>query len=457
MSHRPVSRREFIKNTALALPLIAAGCSRLPARPAGTRKTTGDFVAVRNGRFELQSRPYFYIGTNLWYGCYLSDPALPGGRQRMVRELDRLQSLGVTNIRLLAGSETSPLAGAIPRGITRAPRDWDEDLLRGLDFCLAEMARRNMRGILFLSNYWQWSGSFAQYVRWITGETIPDPDRPEMARGDWHGFMKFSARFYTVPAANELYRGYITHLIQRRNTVNGRIYRDDPAIMTWELANEPRPGTDDDKTVNDVPVFAQWMDETARFIHAQDSNHLVCTGSEGIWGCLKKPEVFVKVHETPAIDYVTVHMWLKNWGWLKDPQLGPDYETAAARAREHVEQHIVLATDTLHKPLVLEEFGLPRDHEKYAPDSPTAARDDYFRRMFNQVAESCQAGRALQGANFWTWGGEGRAGAGKPDSAGVLTGDPPCEPQGLNSVFDTDQSTLAVIIQANTKLAACAK
>src|ERR1035437_9323991 len=153
MSHRHTSRREFIKTTALALPLIAAGCSRLPARPAGTRKTTGDFVAVRNRRFELQSRPYFYIGTNLWYGCYLCDPALPGGRQRLVRELDHLQSIGVTNIRLLAGSETSPLARAISRGITRAPRDWDEDLLSGLDFCLAEMATRNMRAILFVSNY----------------------------------------------------------------------------------------------------------------------------------------------------------------------------------------------------------------------------------------------------------------------------------------------------------------
>ena len=73
----------------------------------------------------------------------------------------------------------------------------------------------------------------------------------------------------------------------------------------------------------------------------------------------------------------------------------------------------VLATDTLHKPLVLEEFGLPRDHEKYAPESPTTARDEYFRRMFEQVAESCQAGRALQGANFWAWGGEGRAGGNK--------------------------------------------
>jgi hypothetical protein len=38
-----------------------------------------------------------------------------------------------------------------------------------------------------------------------------------------------------------------------------------------------------------------------------------------------------------------------------------------------------------------------------------------------------------------------------------LTGDPPCEPQGLNSVFDTDTGTLAVIAQANEKLAAFAK
>jgi mannan endo-1,4-beta-mannosidase len=121
-----------------------------------------------------------------------------------------------------------------------------------------------------------------------------------------------------------------------------------------------------------------------------------------------------------------------------------------------VEQHTVLATDTLHKPLVLEEFGLPRDHEKYEPETPTAARDDYYGRMFQQVADSCKAGRALQGANFWTWGGEGRPGVGKPDSATGLTGDPPCEPQGLNSVFDTDKSTLAMISQANAKLGALA-
>lgn len=447
-----ISRRNFMKTTALALPLIASGCAGTQTRTSRRPKRGSDFVAILDRRFELHGRPYFYAGTNFWCSCYLSDTDFVGGRARMIRELNRLQSIGVKNIRLLAGSATSPLVGSIPHGITRAPHVYDEALLAGLDFCLAEMAKRDMQGILFLSNYWQWSGGFAQYVRWVTGDEIPDPDLPTMGHGDWSSFMKFSARLYTTPAANELYRGYVAKMIHRRNTINGRLYRDDPAIMTWEIANEPRPGVD--ASNHSVPIFAKWIDETARFIHDQDPNHLVCTGSEGIHGCLDSAADFVECHKSPAVDYVTVHMWLKNWGWLKDFVLGPAYDKAAARAKAHVEEHTMLATDTLHKPLVLEEFGLPRDHGKYSPGSPTTARDDYYRRMFDQVADSCRAGRALQGANFWAWGGEGRAGSGPKDTATRLMGDPFSEPQGLNSVFNTDKSTLAVIARANEKLAA---
>ncbi len=446
MNHPVYSRRNFIKTSALAVPLLAAGCAHL----GGGSPRAEDFVSVRQGEFHLRGRPHYYVGANLWYGCYLSDADLPGGRQRLTRELDLLQSLGVTNIRLLAGSESSPLAGAIPRGITRAPHDYDEALLAGLDFCLAEMAKRDMRAILFVSNYWQWSGSFAEYVRWVTGENIPDPDRPVMAKGDWHAFMEFSARFYKTPAAVQLYRDYVAGLIHRRNTVNGRRYRDDPAIMTWELANEPRPAADNPA---DVAVFCDWVDATARFIHALDPHHLVCTGSEGLNGSLQQESVYIAAHKTPAIDYVTVHMWLKNWSWLTEFQLGPAFEVAAAKAREHVETHNRMACDILHKPLVLEEFGLPRDQEAYGPGTPTTARDEYYRRMFDQVAESARAGRALQAANFWAWAGAGRADAPK-DSAGSYLGDPPCEPQGLNSVFDTDSTTHAIIAAANRKLQA---
>lgn len=447
MKKSGISRRQFVKTSALVLPALVSGCATVCTRTS----SPAEFVRVREGRFELRGRPHFYVGANLWFGCYLADAALPGGRARLVRELDRLKQIGATNIRLLAGSETSPLVGAIPRGITRAPHDYDEALLAGLDFCLAEMAARDMRGVLFLSNYWQWSGSFAQYVRWVTGETIPDPDKPVMAKGDWHAFMQFSASFYQTSAAVDLYRDYVRQLIHRKNTVNGRIYREDPAIMTWELANEPRPCADESTMTKDVPIFCDWVDGTARFIHEQDENHLVCTGSEGVWGSLEKPGVFVAAHKTPAIDYVTVHMWLKNWGWLKAAQLGSDFEVAAGKARDHVEMHNTLATDTLKKPLVLEEFGLPRDLENYSPGSPTSTRDEYYRRMFDQVAESCRAGRSLQAANFWAWAGEGRP-TSPQKSAGTFLGDPPCEPQGLNSVFDSDDGTLAVIARANATL-----
>jgi mannan endo-1,4-beta-mannosidase len=452
MNHRTFPRRDFLRTTALALPLMAAGCAATNHHSRHSPSRKDEFVSVRDGKFLLRDKPYAYVGTNLWFGCYLSEAALPGGRARLRRELDRLQRIGATNIRLLAGSETSPLVGAITRGITKSPREYDEALLRGLDYCLAEMAQRDMRGILFLSNYWQWSGGFAQYVRWATGETIPDPDLPKIAAGDWSAFMKMSARLYATPAANDLYLAFTEHLLQRRNTINGRRYTEDPTIMTWELANEPRPGIDDEATMNDVPRFCEWVDATARFIHERAPQQLVCTGSEGIHGSLKKPEVFIAAHKTPAIDYVTVHMWLKNWGWLKDPVLGAEFEEAAIKARDHVEQHTQIATETLHKPLVLEEFGLPRDHESYDPTSPTTARDEYYRRMFEQVAESCRVGRALQGANFWAWSGEGRAAAQMGATANSFTGDPFCEPQGLNSVFDTDQSTLAVIAKANAKL-----
>jgi mannan endo-1,4-beta-mannosidase len=442
------SRRSFLKTSALALPVLATGCANLRSRSASSR----DFVSVKNSRFELRGRPYFFIGANLWYGCYLGAPNVPGGRQRLVRELDRLQGLGATNLRLLAGSENSSLAGSIPSGITRAPREWDEQLLEGLDFCIAQMAKRDMRGVLYLTNYWQWSGGMAQYVNWVNSEPIPDPDRPQMSAGPWQDFMRFSARFYATPAANELFREYVSRLVNRRNPYTGRLYREEPAIMTWELANEPRPGTDADP--GRLAAFYDWLDQTARFIHSIDDHHLVTTGTEGLHGCLERPDIFLKAHQSPAIDYVNVHLWLKNWSWLKEPHMGPQYEEAVARGLDHVEQHIKLAGDTLRKPLTMEEFGIARDGENLSPSSAVAMRDDYYRRMFQCLVDSCRAGRSLQGVNFWAWGGEGRSREARPNcaDAAVYMGDPFSEPQGLNSVLSTDRSTHSVIATFNQKL-----
>ena len=60
--------------------------------------------------------------------------------------------------------------------------------------------------------------------------------------------------------------------------------------------------------------------------------------------------------------------------------------------------------------------------------------------------DSIHAGSPVAGFNYWTWGGEGRAahsnGWWRPGDS--FMGDPPQEQQGLNSIFNTDSTTLAI-------------
>ncbi len=61
----------------------------------------------------------------------------------------------------------------------------------------------------------------------------------------------------------------IKQIILRRNSVNGRIYRDDPIILAWDIANEPEFWNFDHLEVH------KWIRDMARYIKRLDSNHLV--------------------------------------------------------------------------------------------------------------------------------------------------------------------------------------
>ena len=37
-----------------------------------------------------------------------------------------------------------------------------------------------------------------------------------------------------------MYKDHIEHYVNRRNTYNGRLYKEDPTIFYWDLINEPR-------------------------------------------------------------------------------------------------------------------------------------------------------------------------------------------------------------------------
>ncbi len=400
------------------------------------------YIHVRGTHFEFNGKPFFFAGTNLWYGAYLGSPGVTGDRERLIRELDKLKSIGLTNLRICAASEESEMNKAIKPAIQKSPGVYDEEILEGLDFILAEMNKCGMHAVLYLNNYWQWSGGMAQYNEWAGEGHIPDPDNP--AEG-YSPFMLYSGKFYRNEKAKDDYLKYVKMIVTRKNKITNKFYFEDPAIMSWELANEPRPGRSEE-SFEFINYYYKWIDETAAFIHKLDPNHLVTTGNEGLAGSIWNEEVFLKSHESRNIDYITIHLWIKNWGWFNAHKIEETYADAEAKAVDYLNNHIKYARK-LNKPLTIEEFGAPRDHEVRKEGSPTVARDKYFSKLFEIIRDSAAAGAPIAGTNFWAWGGEGRANSDDAiwRSGDPFTGDPPQEEQGLNSVFDTDISTIEIL------------
>jgi mannan endo-1,4-beta-mannosidase len=433
-----------MKSRSVWLPIIA--CMLLATLPSCSILTSIDgkdqFIRVHGTQFVYQGMPYHFAGTNMWYGAYLGSPGPTGDRPRLLRELDVLKSCGFTNLRILAASEESAIRRSVKPAFQRAPGVVDDSLLQGLDFLLAEMGKRHMHAVLYLGNYWEWSGGFSQYNVW-TGEETVDPE--DTTKG-WHAFMDFSATFYANAKAMQFFRDYARSIITRVNTVTGAPYASDPTIMAWQLVNEPRPGRDGESGRMNLPQFYKWIEETAAFIHALDTNHLVSSGSEGTVGTLQSEEYYIQAYRTPHIDYLNLHLWPLNWGWFKPDAWEKTLPQTELNAVAYINKHLALSRE-LNKPIVMDEFGLGRDGGNILPGTATRARDEYYRLICGVIEDSARAGAPFAGSNFWAWGGEGIAR--HPDGmwrrGDPFLGDPPQEPQGRNSVFVSDTSTLRIL------------
>lgn len=420
---------------------MVGGTAATCAAALGGVSGKSGFVCVDGPRFVLDGYGYRYVGTNLWYGAYLGSASAIGNRDRLKRELDRLHAIGIDNVRILGASEQSPLKNSLPLAFHGVKQAINKELLAGLDYVLVEMGRRGMKAVIYLNNFWEWSGGMATYQYWTNGGHYIDAGDP---KHPWPEFADFSARFYTNTAAIALYEEYVAALVRRTNSITGARYCDDTAIMSWQLANEPRPGGV--PSVTSEQAFYAWVARSAEFIKMHDPNHLVSIGSEGTQGCFDSSGCFAKAHMIKNVDYVTFHLWPLNWGWIDQHDVDATFDAGCNKCRAYVDAHVGLAAG-LKKPLVLEEFGFPRDGGGYGPDVPTTYRDRFFRMVYESV-EAGGRDSCFAGTNFWAWGGEGRAE--HPDSVmrpadTSYVGDPPQEPQGANSVFDRDRSTIAVV------------
>ncbi len=406
---------------------VAAACSQ-----------QSRFVTVEEGRFLVDGKPYSYVGANFWYGAILGSQGEGGDRERLLRELDILSANGIDNLRILVGGDgPDGVPSRIEPTLQKAPGQYNDAILDGLDFLLSEMGKRGMKAVLYLNNSWEWSGGYSQYLEWAGAGKAPIP-----AIDGWNAFTAYVVQYAQNPAAQALFADYVRDMVTRTNRYTGQPYADDTTIMSWQIGNEPRAFSIENKE-----PFRAWMSATAALIKSLDPNHLVSTGSEGKAGCEGDLALAEVLHDDPNVDYMTIHIWPLNWGWVSPDCLdGERLDQAIVNTRTYIDEHLEIAR-RIGKPVVLEEFGFPRDGFVFTPGSPTTGRDRYYEAVFSYIHENRANGGPFAGCNFWSWGG-----VAQPATDHVFwqrgddyTGDPAQEQPGLNSVFAADSSTLAVI------------
>ena len=223
--------------------------------------------------------------------------------------------------------------------VLKGPGQYDENGLKALDFLLSEANKYGIRVILSFVDNWKYPGGADQMIDW--SETSPEREIPLpesiFEEGDFtddafsedvkNYIVRRHSLFYTDEGTREIYRDYVRTLVNRENFYNGRIYRDDPTILAWNLINEPRCETwlvwDCDQKLQD------WIESESAFVKSLDPNHLVTVGEEGFWSAdspneYANPTWWAKAmgqnfrlnHMPDSIDFATIHIWVslpKTW------------------------------------------------------------------------------------------------------------------------------------------------
>jgi len=320
-----------VRLCALAAAAVLAGAG-LAAPPAAASAPPGaGFVTRQGSDLRLNGTTFRFAGSNNYYLHYnspamvddvLGDAASAGFN--VLRTWGFMES-GQNGVSLLSFDGTKPVANDGPDGLGR------------LDYVLKAAHDKGIRLVIPLTNNWSDFGGMDQYVKWRGGTYHDD--------------------FYTDPVVRGWYRDWIAHVLNRTNALTGVQYKNDPTVLAWELANEPRCGGSGQlpRSANCTDrTLVGWADEMTRFIHGVDGHHLVGVGDEGFL-CTDRAGTDWTVNcadgvdsaalaALPGVDLASFHLYPDGWG--KD----------AAWGTQWIRTHAQLAA-RVNKPVMLGEFG----------------------------------------------------------------------------------------------------
>jgi len=294
---------------------------------------TGDFVKRDGADLTLSGKPFRFIGTNNYYLMY-SSPL-------MVDDvLDTAAANGFTVMRTWGWLDQTPKNGIVFQTFDGTSISYDDGAtgLANLDYAVAQAGKLGLKLVIPFTGNWGDFGGMDQYVTWAGGSFHDD--------------------FYTNATIKTWYKAWISHLLNHVNSITGVAYKDDPTIMTWELANEPRcvgSGTYPASANCTTATITGWAAEISAYIKSIDNKHLVSSGSEGFLCIVGSTEYErdcasgvdeLAISKLPTIDVMSYHLY-PDGGWNKTVAWGTTW----------IKDHINLARQ-IGKASMLGEFGL---------------------------------------------------------------------------------------------------
>ncbi|MBP7792388.1 MAG: cellulase family glycosylhydrolase [Candidatus Goldbacteria bacterium] len=314
-----------------------------------------NFITAKDGSFFDGNKKYRYIGANNYYVRH--------AEKKLIDEIFRqAANVGIKVIRVGSNGEAESMDAIDKRDKNRffriGPDYFNEDAYKEFDYVLDSAARHNIRIIIHFTDNWEYYGGVRVYTKWA-GLTNKN-------------------QFWIDETCKKYYKQTIDSFVKRRNTVNGKLYKDDPAIFAYDLMNEPR--NEDDPT---GVTLAKWIDEMSAYVKSVDPNHMVTTGMEGFFlrddGTHYSGSDFVLCHKPKNIDFCTFHIYPAS-----------EYNNYSMSTTEWlIKKFIDQAHNTLKKPVVMEEFGIPNNN----PDFPKAQWIEFMIDTFFKYGGD--------GANYW--------------------------------------------------------
>ena len=277
------------------------------------------------------NRPWFYAGTNNYY------VGVDNASTAVVDEIISDMAAMKLNVLRLWGfngdqSKTTKLQG--PNA-----GDFMESNFQMLDYVLYKAGLNDIRVIIPLTNYWNDYGGMKQYVSWA-GDTTPTADE-----------------FYTNTTAQSYFKNFLSYLANRTNIYNGRIYKNDPTILAWQLANEPRYRTD--IVAGDGSALSDWISSISFYLkNTIGVKQFISAGMEGFYDTGNAAKGgkswmdnegtdFMLQHTDSNINFTGFHLYQDSWV-LSDTQCITWIANHIRDARRNA---------SLGKPVVMDEYG----------------------------------------------------------------------------------------------------